>query len=210
MTAAKRGFDVFWAALGLVVLSPLLAFAALLILLDDGRPVLFRQLRAGERGRPFRIWKFRTMVRHADRLGGSLTVGRDPRITRVGHWLRRSKLDELPQLLNVLTGDMSLVGPRPEVFRYVERYDAAQRRVLELRPGITDPASIRYRHEAEMLADARDPEQAYVSSIMPAKIELNLQYAATATVWGDLGIILQTLGAVLAPSSDARATASRA
>jgi lipopolysaccharide/colanic/teichoic acid biosynthesis glycosyltransferase len=193
MTVTKRAFDVAGAGIGLLLLAPLFLAIALLVCGDDRGPVFFRQERIGYRGRPFRIWKFRTMVRDAQARGPLLTVGRDPRVTRVGAWLRRLKLDELPQLLNVLVGDMSLVGPRPEVARYVAAYDSAQRQVLELVPGITDEASIRYADESALLATGPDPEHLYVSEIMPAKIRLNLAYAAGATVWSDARVILATL-----------------
>lgn len=193
MTPAKRGFDVVCAALGLVALSPLFAVLAACIKLGDGGPVFFRQQRTGYRGRPFRIWKFRTMVPDAERRGALLTADRDPRITRVGHWLRRTKMDELPQLLNVLAGEMSLVGPRPEVARYVALYTPAQRGVIDIVPGITDPASLAYRDEGRLLAGAPDPERAYVDRIMPDKIRLNLEYAGRATLWTDVAVILNTV-----------------
>src|SRR2546425_12507968 len=163
MTRTKRAFDLLGAALGVVLLAPLLALLALLVKAEDGGPVFFRQERVGYRGRPFCIWKFRTMVADAEARGLPLTVGRDPRVTRIGAWLRRLKLDELPQLFNVLVGDMTLVGPRPEVPCYVASYDAEQRRVLELVPGVTDEASIRYVAESALLAAALDPERVYVS-----------------------------------------------
>ncbi len=193
MTPAKRLFDLAAAGTGLLVLAPLLAAIGLLILVEDGRPVFFRQERVGRDGRPFRIWKFRTMVRDAERRGTAITVGRDPRITRIGHWLRRFKLDELPQLWNVVRGEMSLVGPRPEVPRYVSLYTPEQRRVLALVPGITDPASIAYRDEAALLAESDDPERLYVERIMPDKIRINLDYAARRSLWSDLRVILETL-----------------
>ena len=193
MTRAKRLLDVAASAAGLVVLSPLLLAIAVAVKRDGG-PALFRQQRVGHRGRPFGMWKFRTMVPHAERLGPQLTAAGDPRITPLGRWLRRTKLDELPQLLNVLLGDMSLVGPRPEVPCYVARYDPDQRRVLALVPGITDPASVRYRDEGALLAGAPDPERLYVERIMPDKIRRNLAYAATATLWSDVGVVLRTLG----------------
>jgi len=197
---SKRLFDLFWSALGLLLLLPVFLGIALAIKLDDGGPVFFRQQRIGYRGRPFTMWKFRTMVVDAERRGGSLTVGRDPRVTRVGYWLRKTKLDELPQLWNVLKGEMSLVGPRPEVPRYVALYTEEQRRVLELVPGITDPASIRFRHESELLARSPDPERTYVEVVMPEKIRLNLEYAERATVWSDFLVILQTFLSLFRPS----------
>jgi len=191
---AKRLFDLCATIAGLVVLGPVLLIVALLIKLDDGGSVFFRQERVGRAGRAFRVWKFRTMIPDAERRGGALTVGDDPRTTRVGRWLRHSKVDELPQLFNVLAGEMSLVGPRPEVPCYVARYSADQRRVLDLVPGITDPASIAYRRESELLARAADPERYYVTAVMPDKIRINLTYAAHANRWTDLKVVLETLG----------------
>lgn len=193
MTVGKRALDLCGAVLGLVVLWPVGLLIALAIVLDDQGPVFFRQERVGRGGRTFRMWKFRTMIVDAERVGGQLTVGGDARVTRVGRWLRRLKLDELPQLFNVVRGDMSLVGPRPEVPRYVAQYTPEQRAVLALVPGITDPASIRYYDESAELARAADPERAYVEEIMPAKIRLNLEYAAQATPWTDLCVVLATL-----------------
>ncbi|MBX3744343.1 MAG: sugar transferase [Verrucomicrobiae bacterium] len=190
----KRLTDVVTSALGLLVLSPLGLLIALSVKLGDGGPVFFGQERMGRGGRPFRIWKFRTMVPNADRVGIAVTQGRDPRITRVGRWLRRWKLDELPQLWNVLVGEMSLVGPRPEVPRYVALYDEGQREVLRLRPGITDVASLAFRHEEELLAGADDVEGFYVRECLPRKIALNLEYQAMATWWTDAGVVLRTLG----------------
>ena len=190
----KRAFDVAFSALGLIALLPLFAVISTLILVFDGRPVFFRQERIGYRGKPFRIWKFRTMVRGAERLGKPLTVGRDPRITRLGNWLRKTKLDELAQLWNVFVGQMSFVGPRPEVERYVRRYTPAQCRVLDLVPGITDAASIAYRNETELLENFDNPEQAYIEEIIPAKIFLNLEYATRANVLRDCVVIFRTVG----------------
>jgi lipopolysaccharide/colanic/teichoic acid biosynthesis glycosyltransferase len=194
---AKRLFDVGATIAGLFVLWPVLLIVALLIKLDDGGSVFFRQERVGRAGRRFRVWKFRTMIPDAEQRGGALTVGDDPRTTRVGRWLRRSKLDELPQLFNVLAGDMSLVGPRPEVPRYVARYSADQRRVLDLVPGLTDPASIAYSRESELLARAADPDRYYVTTVMPDKIRINLAYAAHATRWTDVKVVVETLGHLL-------------
>ena len=200
MTIGKRAFDVFWTLLGLAALWPLLLIVAVVMKVRDGGPVFFRQERVGYRGRPFRVWKFRSMVSDTASRGMSLTVGQDPRVTRLGVWLRRFKLDELPQLFNVLSGEMSLVGPRPEVPRYVARYSENERKVLELMPGITAKASIRYRHESAILARAPNPERTYVDVIMPDKIRMNLAYAARATVWTDLGVILTTLRQLVWPS----------
>jgi lipopolysaccharide/colanic/teichoic acid biosynthesis glycosyltransferase len=191
---AKRAFDLFWSLLGLAVLAPVLALVALAVKVEDGGLVFFRQVRIGLGGRPFRIWKFRTMVVDAERQGPAITVGRDPRITRVGAWLRATKLDEIPQLLNVVAGEMSLVGPRPEVPRYVELYTESQRAILALRPGITDLASIKYRNESELLAQAADPDRTYVQDILPDKVQINLAYATRAWVGTDFLVILATLG----------------
>ena len=193
MTRLKRACDVTGALLGLAVLWPLLLVIAAAIVVRDGKPVLFRQERVGRDGRPFRLWKFRTMTAGAEQRGRQITVGADPRITRIGRWLRAMKLDELPQLVNVLRGEMSLVGPRPEVPRYVALYTPAQRAVLALTPGITDPASLRYYDESRVLDGAEDPERLYVDQIMPEKIRVNLEYAARATAWSDLGVVFATL-----------------
>jgi lipopolysaccharide/colanic/teichoic acid biosynthesis glycosyltransferase len=190
---SKRLLDLSLAVLGLIVLCPLLLVIALFITLDSPGPALFRQTRVGRRGRLFQILKFRTMVADAEQRGGQLTTSGDSRITRCGGALRKFKLDELPQLINVVRGEMSMVGPRPEVPRYVAMYTHVQSQVLELMPGITDPASIRYRDESAILAGYGNPEQAYVSTIMPEKIRLNLEYAATATAFTDLGIVFRTL-----------------
>lgn len=195
MTRAKRLVDVAASICGLVAASPVLVLVAAAVKTDGGN-VFFRQQRVGRHGRPFLIWKFRTMVPDAERSGPQLTVAGDVRITPVGRWLRRTKLDELPQLLNVLAGEMSLVGPRPEVARYVALYTTDQRRVLALVPGITDPASLAYRDEERLLAEATDPERAYVEQIIPDKIRRNLEYAARSTVASDLRVVLRTFGAI--------------
>lgn len=191
----KRALDLLLALAGLALLWPLLLVAAVWVRLDSPGPALFNQERVGRHGRSFRIHKFRTM-RDDPAPGRQITVGADPRITRSGRWLRATKLDELPQLLNVLKGEMSFVGPRPEVPRYVALYTVEERRVLELRPGITDLASIKYRDEAEILARAADPERAYVDEVMRDKLRINLEYAARAGLWTDLGVILKTVGAL--------------
>lgn len=190
----KRGFDLFWATVGLCLLWPVFLVVGLLVKAEDRGPIFFRQRRVGWHGHSFRMWKFRTMVIDAEQKGLALTVGRDPRITRVGHWLRATKVDELPQLINVWTGEMSLVGPRPEVQKYVDLYSKDQRRVLDLRPGITDLASVKYRRESELLAASSDPDRTYVEEIMPEKIRINLEYAAQANAWADVWVILLTLG----------------
>jgi len=210
MTRGKRAFDLVGAGLGVVLLAPLLALLGLLVKAEDGGPVLFKQERVGYQGRRFRIWKFRTMVPDAETRGLPLTVERDPRLTRIGAWMRRLKLDELPQLFNVLVGDMSLVGPRPDVPRYVALYRAPERRVLELVPGMTDEGSIRYLDLGEnaLLAASPDPEPHYLEVIAPEKIRLSLAYAARATVWSDLRAILKTLRHLYRSAARTRRTAA--
>ncbi len=190
---AKRLFDLVFTVPGFLILSPLFVVLALAIKMDSRGPVFFRQERVGRKGTPFRVAKLRSMRVDAERVGTQLTVGKDRRITRVGGFLRKTKLDELPQLYNVLAGDMSLVGPRPEVPRYVAMYSDAQRAVLDLVPGITDPASIKYSDENDLLAASPDPERTYVEEIMPEKIRLNLDYAARATLAGDFRVVIETL-----------------
>ncbi|MGN0759716.1 MAG: sugar transferase [Candidatus Ventricola sp.] len=194
---AKRVMDIAISAAALCVLWPVFLLIALAIVIDDPGPVFYRQVRVGRGGRPFRIFKFRTMVVDADKKGLSITVGRDSRITRVGAFLRKTKLDELAQLLNVLCGQMSFVGPRPEVPRYVELYTPYQRQVLLVRPGITDYASIAYRNENDLLAGADDPEKMYIETIMPDKIELNMKYLREISPLADLRLILKTVIAVI-------------
>jgi len=194
---AKRLVDLLLSALGLVLLAPLLLAVAVWIRLDSPGPVLFRQERVGRHGRPFLIHKFRTMVADARSNGPPITVGTDRRITRAGHFLRAAKVDELPQLWDVLRGAMSLVGPRPEVPKYVALYpDDVRRIVLSVRPGITDPASLQYRNEGAQLAGAADPERAYVEQVMPAKLALSTRYVQEATLGGDLRLILATVAAL--------------
>jgi lipopolysaccharide/colanic/teichoic acid biosynthesis glycosyltransferase len=194
--AVKRALDLLLAGPGVVLLSPLLALAALLIVLDSPGPVFFRQTRVGRGFRPFHILKFRTMVPDAERLGGKLSIGDDPRVTRVGRLLRRLKLDELPQLFNVLAGQMSLVGPRPEVPEYVERFRSEYAEILTVRPGMTDLASLKYRDESALLAAAADPEAEYLRVILPDKMRLAREYVRRSSVLLDLSLILRTLGAV--------------
>lgn len=192
----KRLFDLVAAGTGVILLLPLLAAIALWVRLDSRGPVLFRQLRVGRGGRLFEILKFRTMAAETDP-GRQLTVGRDPRITRAGHFLRKYKLDELPQLFNVVGGSMSLVGPRPEVPRYVACYPLAVRDlVLSVQPGVTDLAAILYKDESSILGQAADPERAYIETILPAKLGYYVQYVRERTFWGDLRIIFRTLGAL--------------
>jgi lipopolysaccharide/colanic/teichoic acid biosynthesis glycosyltransferase len=189
----KRLYDLAFSAVGLAVLSPLLILVGIAVKCSDGGPVIFRQRRIGQCGRPFYILKFRTMFVNAEHAGLSVTRLGDSRVTPVGRFLRKAKLDELPQLWNVLRGEMSLVGPRPEVPRYVERYTPVQRRVLELKPGITDLATLEFRNEEELLSSAGDVEQFYLTYCVPRKIELNLRYAREANLWRDSQIIFQTL-----------------
>ena len=195
---SKRLFDWLLATLGLLVLAPLLLLMAVWIKLDSPGPVFYRQERVGRLGQPFRIHKFRTMRHEPQGAGLQITVGGDARITRVGHVLRASKLDELPQLLDVWLGTMSLVGPRPEVPRYVAMYPPALRdKVLSVRPGITDLASIEYRDESSVLAQAADPEQAYIHEVLPRKLALSAKYVDEATLWGDVRLIWRTLVAIV-------------
>lgn len=196
MKLSKRIMDVMLILIAVPVVAPVFLIVSLIIKVHDGGPVFFVQERVGYKASMFRMFKFRTMVQDADREGRLITVANDARVTKVGYWLRKSKLDELPQLINVLRGDMSLVGPRPEVAKYVAMYSGEQRRVLELVPGITDPASIAFRDEASMLDDCEDPEQRYIVDIMPAKIELNLAYASKAGVFNDIMVIAGTLKAI--------------
>ena len=189
----KRIFDIVASGLGIIVLSPILLIIALIIKKESDGPVFFKQIRGGEKGRNFEILKYRTMVVDAEKMGRQITVGNDNRITKIGGFLRKYKLDELPQLINVFKGDMSLVGPRPEVPRYVEMYNEEQRKVLDVKPGITDLASIRYRDENELLGTAEDPDDMYINTIMPDKLALNLEYINKSNVFFDIYIILKTI-----------------
>ena len=195
---AKRLFDLLFAIAALLLLSPLLLLLALAIRLDSPGPVFFRQERVGRLGVLFRIRKFRTMRVGAQAHGLAITVGQDARITRVGHWLRHYRLDELPQFVDVLLGHMSLVGPRPEVPRYVAHYPPALRaRVLAVRPGITDPASLAHIDESALLAAAADPEREYIERILPAKLAMQAAYAESATLRSDLWVLGRTLRLLL-------------
>jgi lipopolysaccharide/colanic/teichoic acid biosynthesis glycosyltransferase len=196
-----RALDFVTALLGLVLVSPLMVVIAAAIKMNGRGPVIFSQTRVGRYGRPFRMHKFRTMVPDADKQGLPLTAGHDSRITNVGRWLRITKLDELPQLWNVVKGDMSLVGPRPEVPRYVVLYTPEQRRVLEVRPGITDPASLTYFDEASCLARMPSPETAYVSLVLPHKLALNLSYLRRRTIASDVVVVLATFWRMVRPSA---------
>jgi lipopolysaccharide/colanic/teichoic acid biosynthesis glycosyltransferase len=192
----KRAFDVAAAIVGLLCLSPLFLAVAVVIKLDSEGPVFFTQERIGRGFRPFRIIKFRTMVKGAPQRGAPITFGQDPRITRVGRFLRHTKLDELPQLLNVVRGDMSLVGPRPELRQYVEQFRRDYEEILTVRPGLTDPASLRFRDEAGLLAAFKNPEETYLTWVLPEKIELGKQYARTSSLIADLALIFRTLAAL--------------
>lgn len=194
---AKRFFDVLLALVGLALAGPFLIAIAVLIKLWSRGPVFYRGVRSGKGGISFRIFKFRTMVVDAEKIGGPSTSSDDPRVTPIGAFLRRYKLDELPQLLNVLGGDMSFVGPRPEVPSEVELYDESARRLLTVRPGITDYASIRFRNEGEILKGHADPHKAYKELIQPEKIRLGLQYVDNHDLATDLKIILSTIKVVV-------------
>jgi lipopolysaccharide/colanic/teichoic acid biosynthesis glycosyltransferase len=191
--AVKRAFDVLAALVGLVLLAPLLVVVGVLVKWTSPGPVFFRQERVGRRFQPFRIYKFRTMVADAPHRGGPITFGNDPRITRVGRVLRQTKADELPQLLNVLRGDMSLVGPRPEVRKYVEMFWSDYEEILRVRPGITDLASLKFRDEAAVLGRAADPEEEYVRHVLPEKIRLAKEYLRRSSFLFDLALIFRTL-----------------
>ena len=196
----KRAFDIVVSFCGLLILFPLLVALALWVILDSPGPAFYRGVRAGRMGRPFRICKLRTMVLNADQLGGAETPANDPRITHAGHFLRKYKFDELPQLLNVLKGEMSLVGPRPEVMEEVDRYNDEERKLLLVSPGITDWASIRFRDEDEILRGSTNPHRAYHQLIRPEKVRLGLRYVEHHSLYMDLQILWYTLLAVLSPA----------
>lgn len=194
---SKRLFDIILSAVGLMLIWPILLVVAVWIKLDSDGPVFYRQVRVGRDNKDFSILKFRSMYVDADKRS-LITVGdHDSRVTRAGYYIRKFKLDELPQLINVLRGDMSFVGPRPEVRRYVDMYTPEQMHVLDVRPGITDEASIKYRNENEILAQQADPEQYYVDVIMPDKLAINLLYVAHHSLLGDLCIVLRTIKAIV-------------
>ena len=191
---AKRVFDLFFSITGLLLLLPIILPIAIWIKLDSPGSVFFRQTRVGRFGKPFWIFKFRTMVAYAESKGGQITAGNDSRITRAGKFLRRYKIDELPQLLNVVKGDMSLVGPRPEVPRYVALYpENVREKVLSISPGITDYASIEYKDENMILSDAADPESVYLENVMPQKLRYYERYVSERSIAMDLKIIFATL-----------------
>ncbi len=193
----KRIFDIFASGVGLLVLSPLFFILAIWIKLDSKGPVFYRQVRVGKGNKDFRIFKFRSMRVGSDK-GSLVTIGgRDPRVTRSGYYIRKFKLDELPQLINVFFGDMSLVGPRPEVRHYVDYWTEEQMYVLDVRPGITDPASIKFRNENKLMEQAEDPESYYINVIMQEKLKLYLEYVNHHSFWGDIKLIFQTFAVII-------------
>lgn len=193
----KRLFDLVASGLGLFVLCPLFLILAIWIKLDSKGPVFYRQVRVGLHNKDFRIFKFRSMRVGSDK-GSLVTIGgHDPRITRSGYFIRKFKFDELPQLINVFVGDMSLVGPRPEVRHYVDYWTPEQMHVLDVRPGITDPASIKFRNENELMEQAEDPEKYYIEVIMQEKLKLYLDYVENHSFWGDIGLIFKTFWVII-------------
>ena len=193
----KRLFDIVASGLGLLILSPLFLILAIWIKLDSKGPVFYRQVRVGLHNKDFRIFKFRSMRVGSDK-GSLVTIGgHDPRITRSGYFIRKFKFDELPQLINVFVGDMSLVGPRPEVRHYVNYWTPEQMHVLDVRPGITDPASIKFRNENELMEQASDPEKYYIEVIMQEKLKLYLDYVEHHSFWGDIGLIFKTFWVIV-------------
>jgi lipopolysaccharide/colanic/teichoic acid biosynthesis glycosyltransferase len=189
----KRLFDIICSLSGIIILSPLFFGISLLIIINSGFPVFYFQTRVGKGNKDFKLFKFRTMFANSDKKGLLTVGGRDSRITPVGYYLRKLKLDELPQLFNVLSGTMSLVGPRPEVRKYVDMYNSQQKMVLDAKPGITDYASLDYINENELLAKSEDPEKTYINEVMPAKLQLNLKYINESGFLTDLTIILRTI-----------------
>ena len=193
----KRAFDIVACVTAVLLLCPVWLCIGLLVACSSKGGAFFRQIRVGRDGKNFKLLKFRTMRNDADKTGGLITVGDDCRVTRVGKFLRKYKLDELPQFLNIIKGDMSIVGPRPEVPKYVALYDERQRQVLSVRPGLTDYASIEYISESELLAQSPDPDKTYIEEIMPAKLELNLKYIENQSVMEDLRLIFKTLFSIV-------------
>ena len=192
----KRIFDIILSLFGLMILFPFMLIIAILVKLDSKGPVFFKQIRVTKNGREFKIFKYRTMRVGSDKYS-QITVGKDNRITKIGAFLRKYKLDEIPQLINVLLGDMSLVGPRPEVPKYVALYTKEQKEILKVRAGITDYASIEFSDENDLLASEEDPEKAYIEKIMPKKIELNKKYLSEISILTDIKIILLTIKKIL-------------
>ena len=194
---AKRLFDLMFSALGLLVLSPLFLIISLYILFDSGKPIIYRQKRVGKNWEPFILYKFRTMDFKKETDGSGCTTNNDKRITRLGRFLRKYKLDEIPQLYNVLKGDMSFVGPRPELPEFVEHYSEFYREILKIKPGITDIASIKFRHESSLLGDVNDIEMLYLTTILPRKLEYNREYIAKRGFFYDIGLIFKTIYTVI-------------
>ena len=193
----KRLFDIIASGMGLICLSPLFAVLAIWIKCDSQGPVFYRQVRVGRGNKDFSLFKFRSMRPDSDKLGLITVGGRDPRVTRSGYYIRKYKLDEFPQLINVFLGDMSLVGPRPEVRKYVEMYTPEQMKVLSVRPGITSLASIRYRNENDILAAAEDPDKCYIEHVMPDKLAIDLEYVKQATLLNDIRLIFSTFKEII-------------
>lgn len=193
----KRLFDILASGFGLMCLSPLFAVLAVWIKCDSPGPVFYRQVRVGRGNKDFRIFKFRSMRVGSDKKGLITVGGHDPRVTRSGYYIRKYKLDEFPQLINVFIGDMSLVGPRPEVRKYVDMYTPEQLRVLDVRPGITSLASLRYRNENELLAQAKDPDRCYVEKVMPDKLAIDLEYVPKANLLTDIKLIFATIASII-------------
>ncbi|MDE5549585.1 MAG: sugar transferase, partial [Clostridia bacterium] len=193
----KRCFDIFFSLLGITLLLWLFLIIAIAIKCTSKGPALFKQERVGKNGETFKIWKFRSMVVNAESKGMQITTDGDNRITKVGKFIRKTKIDELPQLFNVLSGKMSFVGPRPEVPKYVALYNEEQQKVLSVKPGITDLASIEFRNENDLLDGDEDPEKKYIEEIMPSKLALNLKYIEKAGFFYDIGLIFKTIGRVI-------------
>jgi len=194
----KRSFDIFFSFFGLIILSPIFLLIFVLVKTDSKGPVIYKQTRVGKDGKDFSVLKFRSMKQDSESKGLLTVGGKDPRITKTGYFIRKYKLDELPQLINVLKGEMSFVGPRPEVRKYVLLYDEVQKKVLNVKPGITDVASIKYRNENELLEGSDDPESFYIKEIMPVKLKMNLEYINDRSFFKDIKVILNTLKTVFA------------
>ncbi len=193
----KRIFDIFFSFIGLLMLLPIFVIIGFVIFIDSRGGIFYKQLRVGKNNVDFYLLKFRSMKINADKSGLLTVGGKDSRITHVGYFLRKYKMDELPQLINVLFGDMSLVGPRPEVRKYVDMYSEVQKKVLSVKPGLTDYASIEYRNENELLGQVDDPEKVYINEIMPAKLQMNLKYIENQSLATDIKIIFRTLGKIV-------------
>lgn len=193
MKKKKRVFDFVLSSIGLFFLIPIIFLVSLLIKIEDGGPIFYKQKRVGYKGKEFYIWKFRTMIVNAEKIGKPITVGKDPRITKIGFWLRKFRIDEIPQLINVLRGEMSLVGPRPEVPEYVQYYSNEMKKILNYVPGMTDPTSLDFLEEAKILAESRYPERKYIEEILPQKVKRSLRYLEEANFYSDFLIILKTI-----------------